>query len=116
MAARGVTTAAVRSGSLWASRSSVRAALSSMIFRSSPERFPVKKPRGSSIRWATPAWRMFRAVRKAAMWVHISAAKYRAMLATANHTAIQPQRARPSASVTAGKTASACRATSHTHT
>ena len=47
--ATGVRMAAVRSGSLWASRSSVSPALSSMSFLSRPDWFPVKNPSGRSI-------------------------------------------------------------------
>ena len=46
MAAMGVTAVAARSGSLWASRSSVSPALSSMSLRSRPDWFPVKKAQG----------------------------------------------------------------------
>ena len=75
MAAMGVTAVAARSGSLWASRSSVSPALSSMSLRSRPDWFPVKKPKGSFSTWVMAARRMFRAVRKAAIWVDMRAAK-----------------------------------------
>ena len=66
-AAIGVTMVPARSGSLWASRSSVSPALSSISFRSRPDWFPVKKPRGSFSTWDMAARRIFRAVRKAAI-------------------------------------------------
>ena len=75
MAANGVTTVAARSGILCANRSSVSAALSSMSLRNRPDWLAAKKPSGNLRTWRMAALRMFRAVLKAAIWVHISAAK-----------------------------------------
>ena len=115
MAAIGVTAVAARSGSLWASRSSVSPALSSMSLRSRPDWFPVKKPRGSFSTWVMAARRMFRAVRKAAIWVDMRAAKYSRMLPTAVHTAIQPQSPRFPAPSRPGQVDNTLLATSQTH-
>ena len=114
IAAMGVTAVAARSGSLWASRSSVSPALSSMSLRSRPDWFPVKKPRGSFSTWVMAARRMFRAVRKAAMWVDMRAAKYSRMLPAAVHTAIQPKRPRSPAPSRLGQADSTLLATSQT--
>ena len=59
-----------------------------------------------------PCLRMFAAVRKAARCVHISAAKYTRIPATANANAIQPYRTAPAACVHSGATAIRSRATS----
>ena len=58
---------------------------------------------------------MFRAVRKAAMWVDMRAAKYSRMLPAAVHTAIQPQRSRSPAPPRPGQVDSTLLATSQTH-
>ena len=116
MAAMGVITVPARSGSLWARRSSVSPALSSISLRSRPDWFPVKNPRGSFSTWSMAVRRMFRAVRKAAIWVDIRAAKYRRMLPTAVHTAVQPQRARSDAPSRPGQDSSTFLAASQTHT
>ena len=58
---------------------------------------------------------MFRAVRKAAIWVDMRAAKYSRILPTAVHTAIQPQRLRFPAPSRLGQVDNMLLATSQTH-
>lgn len=78
------------SGSLCANSPSVSAAQPSTTRRSAPEACVSKYPSEALIRCAVVCLRMFAAQRNAARCVHISAAKYTRMLATANPSAAHP--------------------------
>ena len=92
-ASTGVTIPPTASGMVWARSVSVSAALSSICLRSRPVRLALKYPSGRSTRWATAAFRIFVATRKAARCVHMSPAKYTAALRSAAASAYQPKRA-----------------------
>ena len=69
---------------------SVSDAAPSRRLRISPDAFESKNPRGAFMRWAIPCLRILVAVLNAARCVHMRAAKYTAIPATAKPNDIQP--------------------------